>query len=305
MLKNFFTKIIAIVLFISISGVILWFLWNFMAQSVLVSFYSTFWAPVSSYEYENSIGFFPDSQNPPRITKKDLGEISPLSGTVSIIKDYSALGKDSTEPEYLYLVANIHNKKPVNISGMILQSMVTGNAAIIPQGAKLYTLGKVNPVADIFLNPGEAAIIYTNTSPLSVSFRENKCSGYLNALSDFNPKLPTLLCPKAKSIIPNTIENIKKYGDACMDVINSMPKCGYFLTDHPKYDKVSNECRTLLANELTYNACVARFADNKNFFFKGGKWRIYLERNGTLWKNKYEVIKLMDKDGKTVFVMSY
>ena len=307
MLSNIFTKIIFFVVFIAVSGLILWFVWILLGQAVNVTFKTGFWAPVGPYEITDVYGVIPDGSNPPKIDGKNIGQLSPLSGKLTIAKKYSYLDSqiDNPSKEMLYIIANIHNKEPVKISGLILQSLITGNIAIIPKGAEIYKLGQVNQVNDIYLKPGQAAMIYTGSSPLSVSFRENKCSGYLNDLNTFTPPLNRFWCPRAKEIIPNTVENIKKYGDACMDAINNLQSCKYFTSSNKYFDKVSPQCREKLTQDLTYDACVARSSGDKNFFPVNSAWRVYLELPQRLWKDKYEVIKLMDKDGKTIFVTSY
>ena len=307
MLRNLFIKLIATFVFLSISALILWFVWLLLGQAVNVTFKTGFWAPVGPYELNDAYGVIPTDGNPPKITGKDLGEISPLSGKLTIAKKYSYLESSSPDPskEMIYIIANIRNKEPVNISGMILQSLITGNVAIIPKGVKLYKLGQVNAVEDIMLKPGQAALVYTGASPLSVSFLENKCMGYLNNLNSFNPPLSKLWCPSPQSLVPNTVDNIKKYGDVCMDAVRDLQKCEYFTSENKYYNQVSPQCRSKLTNELTYEACVITSVNDKDFFPVNASWRAYLELPQRLWKDKYEVIKLMDKDGKTVFVTSY
>ena len=307
MLRNIFIKLIAIIVFFAVSALVLWFVWILLGQAVNVTFKTGFWAPVGPYEINDTYGVIPTDGNPPKITSKDLGEISPLSGKLTIAKKYSYLESASNNPakEMLYIIANVHNKEPVNISGMILQSLITGNIAIIPKGTKLYKLGQINAVEDIMLKPGQAAMIYTGSSPLSVSFQENKCMGYLNNLNSFNPPINTLWCPNPKKLVPNTVDNIKKYGDVCMEAVNNLRKCQYFTSENSYYNKVTPECKSKLTTEFTYEACVARSANDKDFYPLNSAWRVYLELPQRLWKDKYEVIKLMDKDGKTIFVTSY
>ncbi len=244
---------------------------------------------------------------PPKINKDDLGELSPLYGKIKILKDLSYLGDkaSSAKYEYLYLQANPNNKDSINISGMLLQSLVTNKIAIIPQGVDPYVLGQINTVQDIYLKPGEAAIVITGKSPINFSFKTNACSGYLNRFKEFYPKLPESWCPKPTEIMPNTVENIKKYGDLCIEAAKKLKPCEYFTSDNPYYSRVSKECREKLAVELTYNRCLKKLIGTDELYPPSSVWMIYLGREAKLWKDKYEAIKLMDKESRTIDAISY
>ena len=302
-------KVIAFILFVIVVAILTIILWKLLSNIFLLSSYSkektpvtpgTTGVPNSSFLHfypENLFGF---DNTAPQISKKDLGEISPLSGKLSIVKDNSSF--QDKKNEYLYIVANINNDEPVKISGMLLQSLTSNKLAIIPKGVEKYILGQINVEKDIYLNPGEAAFVHTGKSPLGVSFKTNMCSGYLNEFKKFAPKLPTTWCPSPRSLMPNTVENIKKYGDSCISYVQHMPRCSYYKKTNIK---VSKQCESRLKTIFTYNWCVDKYQDTKQFYYPGAVWHIYLQRDSKLWKDKYEVIKLMDSDSKTVSAISY
>ncbi len=297
-------KIVAGIVFVIVVALLGMILWMLLANILYVSQKGGSIFPVAPFATSpvSQIGI---SGNPPVIDPKYLGELSPLYGKIYISKEESYFGGEDVDSEYIYLIANIHNKEPVKISGMILQSLVSNQAAIIPQGTETYILGQINNEKDIYLAPGEAAIVHSGKSPISYSFKTNICSGYLNDWLDFEPKLSTLWCPRPETVLPNTVDNIKKYGDACMDAVRSLRRCEHFTSEHKYFNKVSKECRDLLTVELTYNACVRKNKDKDGFHYPGSLWYVYLGRSAKLWKDKYEAIRLMDEEGRTVSAISF
>ncbi len=291
-------KIIYGILFVIVVVALGMVAWALLANIVLVSRKASIF-PVSPQAF-GPVGIFDESDFPVQVDPKELGETSPLYGKLYISKEMSFFG---TDDEYLYVTANIKNKEAVKISGMMLQSLVTNKVAIIPKGAPLFMLTRYNKEEDIYLKPGESAIVHTGKSPIGVSFKTNICSGYLN-VANFTPPLATTYCPSPRMLVPNTLENIKKYGDSCMDAVASMRRCAYFDSENKFYKKVSKECRELLKLRFTYNYCVEKYKHTDKFY-KGGIWHVYLGREGRLWKDKYEVIRLMDQNSRTVHAISY
>ena len=298
-------KILAAIIFVIVVLVLGMVMWALLANVIYVSTRSKSLLPVnpSAVSPIASLGI---SGNPPQIEAKDLGELSPAYGKINISKDNSYLRGDNSDDEYIYVIANIHNKEPIKLSGMILHSLVSNQMAMIPKGVETFVLGQVNIEKDIYLAPGEVAILHSGKSPAGVSFKSNMCSGFLNDLwENSSVRFSTAWCPRPELILPNTVSNIKKYGDSCMDAVQELSRCEHFLNKNPYYKKVSPLCRQTLSNEMTYNACVKKYKNSKNFHYPGAVWHIFLNREKKLWKNRYEVIRLMDQDGKTVSAVSF
>ncbi len=296
-------KIAAGIVFVIVTVILGMVLWYLLANVIYVSQRSGSLFPVTPFSVSpvSGIGL---QGNPPVIDPKYLGELSPLYGKLYISKEDSFLQGDE-KTEYIYIIANINNKKPVKLSGLVLQSLISNQAAIIPQGTETYILGQINSEKDIYLAPGEAAIVHSGKSPVNYSFKTNMCSAFLNDWLDFVPKFSSLWCPRPESILPNTVSNIKKYGDACMEAVRDLNRCEHFSSENKYYKKVSKECREFLSVEMTYNACVRRFKDSAKFHYPGALWYVYLGRSSNLWKDKYEAIRLMDEEGRTISAISY
>tara|TARA_B100000745_G_scaffold53689_2_gene31885 strand:+ start:4700 stop:5602 length:903 start_codon:yes stop_codon:yes gene_type:complete len=242
-------------------------------------------------------------KSPAQVSLEDLGEISPVAGMVTIVQDVLTIRESDLEYEYIEIRANKRNAQPINISNWSIQSMVSDSWVSIPQGTRTYTAGVVNDIADIYLNPGESAIIATKVSPIGVSFRENSCSGFLGSTQKFVPALRSS-CIDPQSVLTPTIDTIKKYGDACIAFVENMRACTYASSDMPGVENLSDACLEYIQPLFTYNGCVDRLGETDSFY-DGKKWRIFLGQSERLWKDNYEVIRLLDEDKRTVDVFNY
>jgi hypothetical protein len=199
--------------------------------------------------------------------------------------------------EYIQITASPNNTSPVLLTGMKLKSLLTANNAIIGKGVELPQLGIINTETPIFLPPGGVAYIYTGYSPNSMSFQINSCTGYLEQYQEFTPALP--------SNCPRPIDEIRPkdtYGfdGACLDYLRNLSQCR-IVTEPPI--SLTYECKTFTLNTFNYPKCVANHKNEVNFY--KSEWRIFLANTQPLWKDKYETIRLLDQDGKTIDTISY
>jgi len=241
---------------------------------------------------------------PAEVTQKDLGEISPFARKVFIVKDsLSSVKNTSLESEYIEIRANKNNTLPIDISNWSLQSMVSGVWIGIPQGVNSFEAGTVNKLSDIYLKPGDTAFISSGESPVGYSFRVNNCSGFLSATQDFVPYLSSS-CVNPAQLLPPTIKNIKTFGDSCISFAAKFNSCTYLIPSTPGFQSLSASCREYLQPRLTYNYCKTQ-KENDSSFYDAQEWRVFLNQKKTLWKNQYEVIRLLDDKNRTVDVINY
>lgn len=226
-----------------------------------------------------------------------FGEPSPHRGKVTIAQ--GAATERTASAEYLELEAAWDNTAPVQVTGWSLQSALTGVRAHIPRGAQTFALGSVNTQGDIFLDPGSFSIVSTGVSPIGTSFRENACTGYLAGLQTFTPPLERS-CPAPSDALPLTPENIRTYGEACYDFVQTIPSCTFPANTPPE---ISPACRIFLSNNLSYNGCVQNHKHESGF--TRDSWRIYLNAGGELWRNTHDIVRLLDAEGRTVDMVSY
>ncbi|MFZ2167995.1 MAG: hypothetical protein WAV50_03990 [Minisyncoccia bacterium] len=228
-----------------------------------------------------------------------FGEASPYRGIVSLNHYVSSAGAADPRNEYLELSISQNASVPVDITGWTLQSDATGNAITIPRGTEVPTSGTVNAVQNIVLTAGTRAMLISGQSPIGGSFRENKCIGYFSSFQKFSPSLPQN-CPTPSD------ELVSNYGagyirDAtCIDYVNKLSRCQVALTPPVT---LSGTCQSFLVKYLNYNGCVE--AHQKDADFAGNTWRVHLGRSNSMWRTQHEIVKLLDRDGKTVDAFSY
>jgi hypothetical protein len=182
--------------------------------------------------------------------------------------------------------------------------MISGVWIGIPQGVERYVAGEVNELQDIYLRPGERAIVATKQSPVGVSFRVNRCSGFLSDTQQFEPILRTT-CINPRDVVPPTIASIKEYGDACVRFAENFSRCSYVRSsDVDDYPNLSQACIERIQPRLTYNYCTSVLGDDASFF-DAAEWRIFLNQDEAVWRDSYEVIRLLDEKNRTVDVVSY
>jgi hypothetical protein len=256
-----------------------------------------------SEQTTSGIGLYGGQTEAPLVTLDDIGEFSTFYGRVIIEKDSDAPGTDDVLREHILLRAQTDNTQPINITGWSLQSMVTDTRVFIPEGVLVYAVGEVNETSGVNLFPGEEVVISSVQSPVGVSFRTNMCTGYLGSVQEFYPQLDKK-CPMPASILPPTLENIRTYGDACVEFAAGFGQCQYLSSATEGYWDLAQECREYLQPALTYTSCVFEHKSDP-LFANNSEWRVFLGSAAPLWKEKYEVIRLLDENSKTVDVFAY
>lgn len=232
--------------------------------------------------------------------KKELAALeearnaSPLTGKLAIV---NRNGGRSSATEYILLRASTQNKEKILITGLRLESSVSGRGASIPKGVPLIFQNQVNPEEPVYLSPGDSAYIITGRSPLGISFKLNKCTGFFTQFQTFSLSIP-LRCPRpTEADLPT---GGIYYNDACRDYINSLPSCRVIL--NPPASN-SPECNRYVTTEINYTKCVNKHKNDSDFY--DPMWQIYLARDETLWKSSRELIHLVDQNGKVIDAITY
>lgn len=233
------------------------------------------------------------------IAAKNFGTPSPYRGQVAIVSAYGARESDPGA-EFLEIGASGSNTAPVSLANWSIQSALTGARLYLPKASSVFTMGVVNMLYPVQLEPGTRAVITSGPSPVGISFRENMCAGYLGQMQNFYPAL-TNSCPAPESILPLTSENIRVYGESCFDLVRSVPACT------TPYDApaeiVSPACRAFVLKSLSYNGCLN--ANRWRAAFLSNIWRLYLGVSANVWGDNHDVIRLLDAEGRTVDVVTY
>ena len=224
---------------------------------------------------------------------------SPFKSSVRL--SHSVSGANSVNPlnEYVSLSALQNAKIPINISGWKLISGATESVSYVPKGTEVPTSGLISAFEDIILTPGTKAIIISGGSPLGASFRENKCIGYFKTFQSFYPQLPRN-CPDPSDELYSFYGSNLIRDTACIVYVDKLSQCQTVLSPP---SSMSSACQSFVSQHLNYSGCVNAHRNDADFL--GNTWRVYLGRTSSMWRTKYEIVKLLDTNGKIIDTFSY
>ncbi len=232
------------------------------------------------------------------------GSDSGIQGTIqnagAEISISSNSGVYSSDPrgEYLVLYAYQTNTAPISISGWQLRSRNTGRTATIGGGIETMLTGQPATPTEIILKPGSSAVISTGSSPIGVSFMENKCSGYLSQFQTFIPQISNR-CPYPMNELATRLDLAND--QQCSYTTSVIPPCRAFIQP-PR--GVTYDCSNFLQQRLTYNGCVTAHRNDPDFT-TGAQWRVFLGQSSKLWSNSSDRIDLINMQGKIVSTVIY
>lgn len=236
------------------------------------------------------------------VVKRELENVrgmptSPYAGKIEIVSQQNG-PLSSPGDEYVTIKAKQSNTERITISDWSLMSAVNKRTAYIKQGAEVYEPSGSSQQGPISLSPGDEAVIATKRSPIGISFRLNACTGYLDQFQDYVPQLPhncTYPDTEARTAASSVMND-----NACISFLESMNLCRMETAPPPN---LSEQCRSFINSRLTYQGCVA--AHRNDASFKERSWRVYLGYTEELWRDKREVLVLLDSSGKVVDSFSY
>jgi len=219
------------------------------------------------------------------------------------VSNISGLRNNDPNKEYLSISTRLEKNETVKITGWYLKSEITGYYAIIG-GAALLPFPFTKTESNIILQNGDRVYLTKGFSPIGISFRTNKCTGYFEENRTFTPSL-SLQCPRPKDEKLPTFSNVYDRNDECIKIIDRIQRCttknSEFIRSLP--DTVPSACKTYITTQINYNSCVAKhFGDTD---FPGKEYRVYLNKFGPLWRPSHDTINLHDENGLIVDTISY
>jgi len=211
----------------------------------------------------------------------------------------------------LELTANSGNESDVPVTGWTLESVVTGQRATIKGGTHLPYPGVVNTVSTIFMAPRDKLLVTTGRSPIGVNFRVNMCTGYFEQYQNYSPRLrKECQSPVDEfdefSLVPTTNVRIEKDDrEICRDfVVDNIDRCEINRVDLSDTElRLTNQCKDFIESTYTYSGCVANHKFDTGFY--KNEWRVFLGSYAELWREKREIIRLLDQNGLTVDIIDY
>jgi hypothetical protein len=254
---------------------------------------------------------------------------SAYSGSVSVGQGNASY---STDPLDEYITIDNQSQNPINLTGWKLvnnkanRTYYAGNQAqkypsdevLIPQGAGyIDPRGGFSILQNIILKPGETAIVTTGGTGMQApykitSFKENKCSGYIASLPqyDFTPSL------NSSCVAPTQESGVSNLDAACKTFISGLSSCRvptYGKTDRYSEDSCDNcvngrpapssACLAFIKEHYSYEGCLRYHKDDSDFY--GRTWRIFLGKPWEMWGKDDEIISLYDQFGKLAAYRAY
>jgi len=231
-----------------------------------------------------------ESKRSPYYNKVNMSSISGIKGS-------------DPNKEYASLSVRLDKNETIKITGWYLKSEITGYYAIIG-GASLLPFPFSKTESSVVIQNGDRVYLTKGFSPIGISFRTNKCTGYFEENRTFTPSL-SLKCPLPKNEKLPTFSNVLDRNDECIKIIERIGRCttkgSSFVRDLP--DTVPSFCKDYITTQINYNTCVAlHFGDTD---FPGNEYRVYLNKFGPLWRTTHDTINLHDENGLIVDSISY
>lgn len=219
------------------------------------------------------------------------------------MSNISGLRGADPNKEYLTLSTSLKKNETIKITGWYLKSEVTGYFAIIGKASLLpFPFSKTE--SDVVLQQGDRIILTKGFSPIGISFRTNKCTGYFEENRTFTPSL-SMQCPLPRDEELPKFSSIYDRNDECVNLIKRIGRCvtkdSEYIRDLP--DTVTQSCKTYITTQINYNTCIAKHFDDTNF--PGNEYRIFLNKFGPLWRTTHDTINLHDENGLVVDSISY
>lgn len=180
----------------------------------------------------------------------------------------------------------------------------TADSVILGYGTEFLDPTGKYVAGDIVMKKGDVAYLVTArpftgyTLPITLSFRENICMGYLKNYP-FKPEIVNQ-CP----LITND-PLIRTVTDECYDYVRSLSRC----EDPEKEDtrrfneETTSLCKQFIRPRLNYYGCVSANKDLPGF--STNTWRVFLGKDKEMWAANRETITLYDKQGMIVDQITY
>jgi len=230
----------------------------------------------------------------------EFGSLSPYHGMVHFRGGVSYPGASNPADEYIEISYDGGGEARIDITRWRLVSSISNSSVVIPQGTRIPQSGAVSFQEDILLSPGDSAYIISGRSPIGTSFLPNKCTSYFEQYQSFYPRF-NQYCPSSVDEMAYAQDQTIRNSNACYDYVSSLSSCKVHTGIYPQ--PLPSGCQYFIENDLTYTGCVRNHKSDADFLARD--WRVYLARDSSLWRDRREVLKLVDAQGLTVDVLTY
>lgn len=226
----------------------------------------------------------------------DLYSPSPHVGSVVFLDRASGVKASEPDREYFVLLVSDVLSAPIAITDWKVFDRATKRIHRIPRAVKVFGSGDVS--APVAVGAGDRVFVSSGDSPVKTSFQVNKCSGYRSQSVDFVPSIKTTCTDPVREFTSHG--KVPFSDDVCYDTVSSLSRC---TTVKTAPQGVTTACRDFLQQVLSEKGCVSRHRNDADFFT--GEWRLFLKSDRELWKNRDNVLYLLDENDLLVATMVY
>jgi len=200
----------------------------------------------------------------------------------------AALGR----PAEIDFSVSLAKNEAINLAGWRLRS--ARGIFYLPVAVEVFDpLNYSAPQNIVLKNSGQIKIYFTE-SRLGLSFRLNKCAGYLESLYHFNPALPKDCPVLAKE------PGVNGLTQACRNYLDSLGTCEY-PSGNPPIPPDDYACREFL-NNVNYEGCFARHKNDSDFL--ASEWRLFFPGMADFLVGQ-GTVELIDPAGRVVSERGY
>lgn len=227
----------------------------------------------------------------------DFGTPSPYRSSISLSRGKATASAAKDE----YVIIENKGKESVVVTGFTVVSERRDRSgyrrsAVVGNAAPTVSMERSAPTQGVVLKPGGKLYLVSGYSPYFESFQTTRCSGYLkNAV----PQVPSA-CPSGREELEYFINKDNITSD-CRSYLYGVGTSCTVPSTIPK--KLESECKQLVLSLLTYDQCVLHHKTEPGFYLN--EFRVYANSINELWQNDNDVLRLIDREGKTIDVISY
>lgn len=226
----------------------------------------------------------------------DLYNSSPYAGSVIFLDRVSGVQETDPDREYFVLLVSNALSTPITITDWKVFDRQSGEVYTLPRGVEVFGSDAVS--LPITVSSGDRVFVSSGNSPANTSFQVNKCSGYRSHFEKFVPAI--------KTSCSDPLQDFSDYGDVplsdavCYSTVSSLSPC---TTVRTIPSDVTEQCRSFLEDVLTEEGCVSHHRNDSDFFT--GEWRLFLKSDQEIWKDRDNVLYLLDENDSLVATLVY
>lgn len=196
----------------------------------------------------------------------------------------------------LLFIAPSATTSDMTVSGWHLVN-ARGAVAEIPLGTKHFVQGVLASGTPITIIRREQAILTDQSSPVGVSFKLDKCSGFLADFQSFAPPL-SRSCPSPQELA----DRAQSYpaDAACSQYVANLPSCS--TGGAAGLSTLPTSCRSYVGSIVNQRSCAQLFG--KDYDFELPEWRVYLGKPGFL-SAEHDTIYFYDADNREIGTVSW